>query len=94
MKGLFTLIIYDISDDELRARVAQACKRFGLVRVQRSAFSGRIPSSLRKELVSVLSKMVEGSDDNIQVYVVCEPDISLRIELGKPFKGEESDMLV
>ena len=91
---MFTLVIYDISDDDLRARVAQVCKRFGLVRVQRSAFSGRIPSSLRRELISVLTKMIEGTEDNIQVYVVCEPDMLLRVELGKPFKGEESDMLV
>lgn len=91
---MFTLVIYDISDDELRAKVAQACKRFGLVRVQRSAFSGRISSSLRKELIAVLSKMVEEGEDNIQVYVVCEPDYTLRVELGKPFKGEESEMLV
>ena len=91
---MFTLVIYDISDDELRAKVAQACKRFGLVRVQRSAFSGRIRSSLRRELIAVLSSLVKDTEDNIQVYVVCEPDISLRVELGKPFKGEESDMLV
>ncbi|MEM2883233.1 MAG: CRISPR-associated endonuclease Cas2 [Nitrososphaerales archaeon] len=50
---MFTLVIYDISDDELRMKVAQACKRFGLVRVQKSAFSGRIRSSLRKELIAV-----------------------------------------
>ncbi|MDW8045651.1 MAG: CRISPR-associated endonuclease Cas2, partial [Nitrososphaerota archaeon] len=30
-----TLIVYDISDDEVRLKVSEACKRFGLARIQR-----------------------------------------------------------
>jgi len=91
---MFTLVIYDITEDNLRTEVAQACKTHGLVRVQKSAFLGQISSSLRKELIAILKNIVEESNNNIQVYVICRPDISLKVELGKPFKGEESEMLV
>jgi len=91
---MFTLVIYDITEDNLRTEVAQACKTYGLVRVQKSAFLGQISSSLRKELIAILKNIVEESKNNIQVYVICRPDISLKVELGKPFKGEESEMLV
>jgi CRISPR-associated protein Cas2 len=91
---MFTLVIYDITEDNLRTEVAQACKTHGLVRVQKSAFLGQISSSLRKELIAILKNIVEESKNNIQVYVICRPDISLKVELGKPFKGEESEMLV
>jgi len=91
---MFTLVIYDITENELRLKVAQACKRYGLIRIQKSAFLGRISNALRKELIASLKRLIEGTENNIQVYVICEADISLKIELGKPYKGEESEMLV
>lgn len=50
---MMTLVIYDISDDSVRLRIANLCKSFGLNRIQRSAFLGDIPSSRRKELIMV-----------------------------------------
>ncbi|MBS7657685.1 CRISPR-associated endonuclease Cas2 [Candidatus Bathyarchaeota archaeon] len=91
---MFTLVIYDITEDELRAKIAQVCKKHGLTRVQKSAFLGRIPSGLRKELIASFRRLIEGTENNIQVYVICRADISLKIELGKPYKGEESEMLI
>jgi CRISPR-associated protein Cas2 len=91
---MFTLVIYDISEDDLRSKVANICKEYGLVRVQKSAFLGQISTSLRKELIALLDKIIKGTNNNIQIYVICRADISLKIELGKPFKEEESEMLV
>jgi CRISPR-associated protein Cas2 len=91
---MFTLVIYDITEDDLRNDVANACKRYGLVRVQKSAFLGNISSSLRKELIATLNEIIKSTENNIQVYVICRSDISLKVELGKPSRGEESEMLV
>jgi hypothetical protein len=30
-----------------------------------------------------------GDHGNIQIYVICGPDMALRVELGKPYKEEE-----
>jgi CRISPR-associated protein Cas2 len=94
VEGMHTLVIYDVTEDELREKVAQLCKAKGLVRVEKSAFLGEIGSGTRKELVAALRKLLKGTKDNAQVYVICDPDFSMRVELGKEYRGEESDMLV
>ena len=33
-------VIYDISENRIRSRVAKLCKNYGLFRVQKSAFLG------------------------------------------------------
>ncbi|RLB30054.1 MAG: CRISPR-associated endonuclease Cas2, partial [Deltaproteobacteria bacterium] len=38
-------IIYDIVEDNVRARVAKTCKQYGLERVQKSAFLGKLKMS-------------------------------------------------
>lgn len=92
---LYTLVIYDISNNELRQKVANACKSFGLSRIQKSAFMGLIPSSIRKELIARLEALAkEEETSNIQVFVICNPDMALKIELGKPYEGEGEEFIV
>lgn len=92
-----TLVIYDISDDDIRLRVSNLCKRFGLARIQKSAFMGWMTSSLRKELRTALKRTLGEADGNIQIFVICRADLALREVIGKPYeayaKGAE-DILV
>jgi len=37
---MLTWVIYDISDDNIRAHTADVCKKYGLYRVQKSCFLG------------------------------------------------------
>jgi CRISPR/Cas system-associated endoribonuclease Cas2 len=48
---LTTLVIYDVEDDWARTRVSEACKDFGLVRIQYSCFCGMLSRNKRDELV-------------------------------------------
>jgi len=89
---MITLVIYDISDDRTRLRVANLCKRFGLSRIQRSAFLGDIPSSRRKELVKRLRRFK--GEGNIQVFVMCKPDFSLREVIGDEKEFENEDFII
>ena len=82
---MHTLVIYDISDDDIRSKVSDICKRFGLSRIQRSAFLGNISSGARKELVAALRRVLGNADGNIQIFVICNADFSLRITIGKPY---------
>lgn len=84
-----TLVIYDITDDRVRFSVAEVCKDFGLSRIQRSAFLGWLPSGRRKELVEKLRRTLGESAGNIQVFVVCDADIALRVIIGKEYFEEE-----
>jgi len=47
---LSTLVIYDIEDDRARTRVSEACKDFGLERLQFSCFRGKLTQNKREEL--------------------------------------------
>jgi CRISPR-associated protein Cas2 len=83
---LQTLVVYDISDDEIRLRVSEVCKRFGLARIQRSTFLGRLTSMQRKELAAALRRAFGDADGNIQIFVICRADLALREIIGKPFE--------
>ncbi|MGH9861018.1 MAG: CRISPR-associated endonuclease Cas2 [Candidatus Acidiferrales bacterium] len=47
---LTTLVIYDVEDDRARTRVSEACKDFGLERIQYSCFRGPLSLNKREEL--------------------------------------------
>ena len=88
-----TLVIYDISDYKVRLKISNLCQRFGLSRIQKSAFLGNISSSRRKELVKKLRRSLKG-DGNIQVFVICKPDFSLRVVIGNVSKIEDESVTV
>lgn len=90
-----TLVVYDISDDEVRLRVSEVCKRFGLARIQRSTFLGDLTSMRRKELIAALRRVLGENKGNIQVFIICRADLALREVIGKPFEEyAEEELLV
>jgi len=88
---MITLVIYDITDDRIRNKIAKVCKRFGLVRIQKSAFLGYLCSARRKELSSKLRRTLRKEKGNIQIFVICKADIALREIIGdfQEFEDEE-----
>jgi CRISPR/Cas system-associated endoribonuclease Cas2 len=54
---LITLVIYDVEDDWARTRVADACKDFGLERIQYSCFRGKLSQNKREELYERMRKV-------------------------------------
>ncbi len=88
----YTLVIYDIPDDNLRNKVSDACKRFGLEALQRSAYGGYISSGIRKELISVLERLMKRNEGNVKIFVICKYDVKRLIDIGEPVfekKGKE-----
>lgn len=82
------MVIYDISDDNLRNAVSEVCKDFGLLRIQRSAFIGNLTSSRRKELRDKLKEVLGDSNGNIQLFAICQADMALREIIGKEISEE------
>ncbi|MEM0172092.1 MAG: CRISPR-associated endonuclease Cas2 [Thermoproteota archaeon] len=78
-----TLVIYDITDDNIRNAVSEVCKNFGLSRIQKSAFLGDLTSSSRKELKAKLQRTLGEAEGNIQIFVLCNACIALRETIGK-----------
>lgn len=82
MKGqqLVTFVVYDIEDDRVRGRIANACKDYGLERVQYSAFCGRLDASRRSELTMRLGDTLGREAGKILVLPVCEKDAAAKRE--------------
>ena len=77
-----TLVIYDITEDKIRNKVAEVCKDYGLTRIQWSAFLGELSNNHREELYSKLIKTLKDNAGNIQIFPICSKDILLKKEIS------------
>ena len=68
------LVIYDITDDAKRTRVADVCLDYGLDRIQYSAFVGRLSATHQDELMLKLKKTLGRKPGNIQLFPLCSKD--------------------
>jgi CRISPR-associated protein Cas2 len=87
-------VIYDISDDRIRGRVAQICKGYGLYRVQKSAFLGDLNNNETESIALECKELIEESD-SVFVFPLCD-DCFKKIKLiGEGFdKNLISDKVV
>jgi CRISPR-associated protein Cas2 len=82
------VIIYDITDDDLRALVAETLKDYGLQRIQYSAFIGDLRRDELNSLLVDLKNLIKDLKENIQLYPLCDTCFKGRKEVGKPKKYE------
>jgi len=87
------LVVYDITNDNLRNKIAEILKDFGLLRIQKSAFIGDLSSEERKDLEKVLSRKNLDKNDKIDVFPICEKDLRFhsRIKFDGIFYGDKWD---
>ncbi len=83
MRGqdLLTFIVYDITDDKIRLRIANVCKDYGLDHIQYSVFSGPLDATRRKEMFARLDDTLGGNEGKILMLPVCEKDVAARREI-------------
>lgn len=87
-----TLVIFDIPDDKIRNKIGEACKDYGLQRIQYSAFLGDINHNRRDELRQRLRRTLGRKKGNIQIYPFCDKDLRLRSEIiNQGSKEEEAE---
>jgi CRISPR-associated protein Cas2 len=77
-RGLHTVLIYDITSDRIRTRVADACLDYGLARIQYSAFFGDISGNHLEELLQRIRRLVGKAEARVEVFPLCEKDLRLR----------------
>ncbi|MEM3589723.1 MAG: CRISPR-associated endonuclease Cas2 [Candidatus Bathyarchaeia archaeon] len=78
--------MYDITDDNLRNRVAEALKDYGLSRIQYSAFIGDMPRHRLNSLTVDLKNLIGDRVENVQIYPLCDLCFKGRREVGKAKK--------
>lgn len=78
-------VIYDISDDKKRSRVAKLCKAKGLERVQMSAFLGRLPNNRIDEMALQCEEIIDPETDSVFVFPLCAEDFRKVKTIGLAF---------
>ncbi|OIO20998.1 CRISPR-associated endonuclease Cas2 [Candidatus Micrarchaeota archaeon CG11_big_fil_rev_8_21_14_0_20_47_5] len=68
---MFYWVIYDISENKKRGRVARICKNYGFRRVQKSAFAGETSKNKVEMLLLECNEIIEGGDDYLFVIPNC-----------------------
>lgn len=77
-------IIYDISNDKKRNKIAKICMEKGLYRVQKSAYLGNINSNQIDELKIFCEDNMD-DEDSVYIFPMCEEDFKKVKLLGKSF---------
>lgn len=78
-------VIYDISDDKTRNRVAKVCKNKGLYRVQKSAFLGTLNTNQIDELKIMSEDAIDKKVDSVYIFPMCREDFKKVKLLGQAF---------
>lgn len=66
------LLIYDISHDGTRLKIADACLDYGLERIQFSAFLGELSAAHQRELLLKIKQRLGTHQGNIQLFPLDE----------------------
>jgi CRISPR-associated protein Cas2 len=69
---LHCLLIYDITHDSTRTKVADACLDYGLERIQYSAFLGELSSTHQRELLLKIKRQIGKHEANVQLFPLDE----------------------
>jgi CRISPR-associated protein Cas2 len=83
MRGqeLLTFIVYDITSDRIRLKIADVCKDYGLDHIQYSVFSGPLDATRRKEMFTRLDHTLGNNEGKILMLQLCEKDVAAKREI-------------
>lgn len=76
------LVIYDITEDRARTKIADVCLDYGLDRVQYSTFCGRLSRNQQDALMLRIEELLGEGDGNVQLIPIAEDDWRKKLEVG------------
>ena len=78
---MHVLLVYDITNDRMRSKVADACQDYGLDRIQFSAFLGQLSRNHQEELMLKIKKIIGKGSGKIMLVPICDSDWEKRQEI-------------
>lgn len=81
MEEVSVYIFYDVQKDKVRGEVADACKDYGLARIQYSGFYGTLTRNKREEVALRLANILGSDAGAILIQPVCDKDYRARREI-------------
>lgn len=82
---MLTWVVYDISKDRTRTKIADRCLDFGLRRVQKSVFLGEIPPNRVEEIVTFSAELLNLDTDAVYIFPMCREDFDKVRIIGQGF---------
>ena len=82
---MLTWVIYDITKDKTRTKIAKRCLDFGLYRVQKSVFLGDVASNRIDEIILASQELMDPKTDSIYVFPMCREDFDKVRIIGQRF---------
>ena len=81
-------ILYDVSNNKARTKIAKACKQYGLERVQKSAFLGKLQPNRFDELAAQCEDLIDEETDKVYLFPFCQEDFRKIKVMGQGFDKE------
>jgi len=78
---MYLLLIYDISHDGTRTKIASACEDYGLDRIQYSAFTGQLSRNHQEELMLRIRSLLGQKAGCVQLFPVASDDWARRLQV-------------
>lgn len=78
-------VIYDITKNKTRSRIAIYCKGYGLYRVQKSVFLGTLSKNEIDELSLQCDEIIDKKEDSVYIFPMCDEDFKKVKLLGQAF---------
>ncbi|MDA5111054.1 CRISPR-associated endonuclease Cas2 [Brevibacillus thermoruber] len=69
------LLIYDITEDKIRNKVAEVCKDYGMQRVQYSAFFGTMGRNYIEELEMKMKRLLKQANGSVIIFPLSKESI-------------------
>jgi len=67
---VFFYVFYDVPDDRLRTKIADVLKDYGLERIQKSVFFGKLSRNRVEELAMVLDDLIGDEEADVRIIFV------------------------
>lgn len=75
------IVIYDITHDGTRTKIARACEDYGLDRLQFSAFGGELSRQLQRELMRKVTHLMRRKSGVVTLYPIGKEAWESQIEV-------------
>lgn len=75
------ILVYDITEDHVRAKVAVACQDYGLDRIQYSTFCGCLSRNKQEELMLRIEDLLTDAHGNIRLFPISATDWNKQLEI-------------
>lgn len=84
---MITWVLYDISDNARRSRIASICLDHGLARFQYSIYLGDLDAHMFNQLESSIKRYAAdlSEQESLLIFTVCDTCLGNQTVFGKPF---------